>query len=721
MQYIHTFFATAPKNTEDLLKKELVCLGAEHAKETPGGVHFSAPLKTGYAACLHSRIANRILLILGSFPAASEEEVYEGGLRIPWEEHMKPGSTLAVAASAGGDAFRNESYLALKLKDAIADRFRGKTGIRPSVDTASPDLFFHLRIQNGIAVVSLDISGEALFKRGYRNTGGPAPLKENVAAAVLLRLGWPELSREGAPLADLFCGSGTFLLEGALMAAGIPPLFLRNKFGFSKWLGHKEDLWKSLRREAEEQRKTGQDKIPPLFGFDRDDRALSAAAGGLRNAGFLNRANLEAVSFEEAGRRIPKNLPAGLICSNPPYGKRLSGGQPMEDLYNSLGKVLLRDFPGWSAGIITGSRDLSLAIPIRAVKVNSLFNGPIECTLAQFKLDSEHEFRRIEKSAGYEAFYETEGARMFAHRLSKNKKNIGKRAQEASVSCYRLYDSDMPEYAFALDLYEDKWLVAQEYSPPKTIDPEKAEKRRKEVIAVLRKESGVKTENIHLKTRAQQKGKDQYRPADKQGKFEIINEGGYRFYVNFTRYLDTGIFLDHRITRSMIEAMAKGKRFLNLFSYTGTATVYAAGGGAVSTLSVDASQTYLDWTRRNLELNGLFEGKHALFRGDVLSWIKTEKGKYDLIFLDPPTFSNSKSRPDLFDVQKDHAPLLLRLGRVLAPGGIILFSTNYRKFRLNQEVLSEIYTPEDITAQTIPFDFSRNGKIHQLWKISHKK
>ena len=336
-------------------------------------------------------------------------------------------------------------------------------------------------------------------------------------------------------------------------------------------------------------------------------------------------------------------------------------------------------------------------------------------------MEKEYEFRHYATPKPVdESFSKTEGAKMFQNRLNKNKARYSREAKEQGVSCYRMYDSDMPEYAFAIDLYEDTWMVVQEYDPPVTIDPEKAEFRRKEVLAVLQQESGFSKENIFVKTRSKQKGKTQYQSTTPEGELHRIRESSFTFFANFNDYLDTGIFLDHRITRNLLKGLAKGRRFLNLFCYTATATVYAVSGGAVSSVSVDSSQTYLSWAEKNLRANGIKGPEHTLVRSDVIPWLSRERGKYDLVFVDPPTFSNSKSRPKYLSIQQDHEGMLLQIARILSPSGIIIFSTHYRKFKMNIQVLEEIFNLENITDQTIPFDFQRNRRIHQVWKLSLK-
>ena len=229
---------------------------------------------------------------------------------------------------------------------------------------------------------------------------------------------------------------------------------------------------------------------------------------------------------------------------------------------------------------------------------------------------------------------------------------------------------------------------------------------------------------MHVRTRRPQKGATQYEKVDEQREFHRVREGRYEFLVNFTDYLDTGLFLDHRLTRARIGELAAGKRFLNLFAYTGSVTVHAAGGGAVATTTIDMSRTYLDWAKRNLALNKLAGPTHGFVQADCLQWLaeESERGhlSYDLIFIDPPTFSRSKRMEDDFEVQRDHVVLLQQAARLLAPGGIIVFSNNYTRFRLDTHGLAA-FRIEDITRATIPKDFERNARIHCCFMLTRKE
>ena len=714
------FFATVPRRMEHLLVEELRRLGAVEIQESRSGVYFAGGLETALRVCLWSRLASRVLLPLAEFPTATPEELYAGAAAIAWEEHLAPEGTLAVDCTLTASRLNHSHYAALKVKDAIVDRFRNRCGIRPSVAVERPDLRINVHVHRDVATISLDLSGESLHRRGYREEGGAAPLKENLAAAILLKAGWPETAQKNGVLVDPMCGSGTLPIEAALMAADIAPGLLRPYFGFSGWLGHDSRLWQQLVTEAETRRLTGLAHIPLIVGYDANPAAIRAAWANLERAGLAGRVHFERRDVGELSPPSAGGDRGGLVVVNPPYGERLGEVEELHGLYRTLGERLRDHFLGWQAAVFTGNPDLGRDLGLRARRLHTLFNGALECRLLQFEvvpewfaaLPDEHR-SRTHKVAPVRL---GEGAEMFANRLRKNLRNLGRWARQNGITCYRLYDSDLPEYAVAVDLYE-RWVHVQEYEAPSTIDPQKAESRLRDVLAVLPTVLEVPAENVFLKVRRRQKGASQYQKFDRRGEFHEVHEGDCRFLVNFTDYLDTGLFLDHRPTRQLLRELAPGKHFLNLFAYTGAATVYAAAGGARATTTVDLSQVYLDWAQRNLALNGFSGAQHEFVRADCLEWLQRERRRFDLIFLDPPTFSTSKRMEATFDVQRDHVPLLRTAAGLLAPGGVLIFSNNNRHFKMDRESLPEQQI-EEITRQTIPRDFERNPRIHNCWRIT---
>lgn len=726
MSDVFELFLTCPKSLEGLLLDEATGLGLAEAREQVAAIRGRGDLETAYRLCLWSRLANRVLLVLKRFPVQNADDLYQGVLEVDWHDHLSPTGSLAVEFSGHGSGIDNTHFGALKVKDAIVDKLRTANGERPSIDKVSPDLRIHLRLEKGEAILSLDLAGHSLHQRGYRLQQGAAPLKENLAAAILLRAGWPRIAAEGGALADPMCGVGTFLVEAAMMAADIAPNLKRERWGFSNWQGHVPALWKKLHEEAQGRADAGLAR-PPLWirGYEADPRLIQPGRNNIERAGLSDWVKIyqgELATFEPR----PDQNQKGLVISNPPYGERLGDEASLLYLYQNLGERLRQACMGWEAAVFTGAPELGKRMGIRSHKQYAFWNGALPCKLLlikvlpeQFVTGSRRPEAAAEPQAGAMPAPEqarlSEGGQMFANRLQKNLKQLGKWAKREGVQCYRLYDADMPEYALAIDLYGDRVHV-QEYAPPRSIDPEKAQARLLDALAAIPQALGVDPANVVVKRRERQTGTRQYERQGAQGQFLEVAEGGVKLLVNLTDYLDTGLFLDHRAMRLRIQREAAGKRFLNLFCYTATASVHAAKGGARSTTSVDLSKTYLDWARRNLSLNG-FSDKQKLEQGDVMAWLAEDRGEYELIFIDPPTFSNSKRMEGVFDVQRDHVQLLdLAMAR-LAPGGVLYFSNNFRKFQLD-ESLPQRYQVSEISAETLDPDFARNPKIHRAWKFT---
>jgi len=711
------FFAACPRHVPELLGGELRALGLNVTREHPAGVSFTGPLRDGYLACLASRTASRVLLVLGTLPVDTPEAMYAAIRVLPWEDHLAPDGTLAIDVVGQGPAWlRHSQFAAQKAKDAIVDRFRERSGGRPSVDLGSPDLRLNLSFMRQRASLAIDLSGEPLHRRGYRQSGVEAPLKENLAAALLLRCGWPAIAAEGGGFADPMCGSGTLVIEAALMSADVAPGLLRRRFGFERWRQHRPEIWGELRAEALARRRPEAVSPGRFRGFDRDQGAIRAA---LANSGRCGVGDHITFERRELAQCPKANEPQGLVLVNPPYGARLEEVASLEPTYALLGTKLMECFPGWEAGVFTGHPPLGRALRLRAYRSHTFFNGPIECRLLRFELQPgtvEPDPETVRRNR-LDAARARPGAAMFGNRLRKNLARLEAWAKRAGVACFRVYDADMPEYSFAIDLYgnDERWAYVQEYAAPVTVDQDAARGRRDEVLAVLPEILGLPVERIVLRVRRRQKGGDQYEKVGEDAQFHAVREGGYRFLVNFTDYLDTGLFLDHRITRQRVGELAAGRSFLNLFAYTGTATVYAAGAGATASTTVDMSRTYLDWAKRNLALNGLAGPQHGFVQADCLAWLEEQgaapRRRYGVIFVDPPTLSRSKRMEREFDVQRDHPRLLGLAARLLEPGGVIVFSNNFQKFKLDPAV-AQAFEVEDLSGATLPEDFARNPRIH---------
>lgn len=715
-----TYFATCPKGLEDLLSAELAGLGGQSLKTTVAGVRFEGDLAHAYRACLHSRLANRVLLYLSDPTAAPlvncELDLYQAVKDLSWWQHIPVDATIAVDFTGTNKAVNNTLYGAVRVKDAIVDAMREHSGVRPNVDRTNPDLRINARLAKDRLYISLDLSGDSLHRRGYRAAKGAAPLKENLAAGILMRAGWPGIAEAGGSLIDPMCGSGTLLIEAALMAADIAPGLTRSKFGFARWLLHDESLWESERQAAQAHAAVARRREKPLIlGCDQDATVLRYAKHNVENAGLADWITLERRPVEQFA--VPKVLSEtpGLIICNPPYGERMGELAELEGTYSTLAAVTKEHCPGWSLAVFTGNTELARQMRLRPERKNRFFNGPIASELLVYRLlAADQATLRRDKP---QAENLSEGATMVANRLRKNRTRLSKWLASADTNCYRLYDADMPEYAVAVDVYGDL-LHVQEYAAPKSVAERDAQKRLREVLQALAVVFDTEVDSIAVKTRQRQRGTEQYRPMASTKDFTQVHEGRARFWVNMTDYLDTGLFLDHRPLRQIIAQEARGKRFLNLFCYTASATVHAALAGASQSVSVDMSRTYLDWAARNFELNHIQAKKHELVQADCLTWLDRCRTGFDLILLDPPTFSNSKRMTGVLDVQRDHVALVQRCMELLAPGGRLYFSTNLRNFKIDPS-LKEGYALTDISAQTIDADFARNQKIHRCFLIQH--
>ncbi len=700
---MNTYFASTARGLEELLKTELATLGAEDLSIAQGGVHFRASPRTMYECLMWSRLASRILLPLNEFDVYSDLDLYLAVQSIDWPSVFTVDKTFAVHFNGTNDEIRNSQYGALKVKDAIVDSFTRKIDARPDVAKQQPDIRINVYLNKERASLAIDLSGDSLHIRGYRELAGQAPLKENLAAAIVQRSGW----QKDTPMVDPMCGSGTLLIEAAMMAADCAPGLHRTHWGFEAWSSHDSALWESVKAEARERANAGVvSATARFFGSDTDKRVLDMARANARRAGVDKLITFQQKDATKLENPLPEG-PKGTIISNPPYGERLESEPALIALHSVFSRVVRTRFPGWRLSMFSGSPELLSSLQLRAEREFKAKNGPLDCVQKNYQLSET-------PPAGAQDIGSD-----FANRLRKNEKKLAKWAKQEGVECYRLYDADLPEYNVAVDRYAD-YVVVQEYAPPKTIDPNKARQRLFDVISATLAVLELPANQLVLKTRQRQKGKQQYEKLDEKKNSFLVKEYNAQLWVNLTDYLDTGLFLDHRIARKMLGQMSKGKDFLNLFAYTGSATVHAGLGGARSTTSVDMSRTYLEWAERNLQSNGLSGRQHRLVQADCLSWLAQTPEQFDLIFIDPPTFSNSKRMEDTFDVQRDHIMLMKQLKRLLRRGGTLMFSNNKRGFKLDQAGMDEAgLVAQEITAKTQSQDFARNRQIHNCWLIRH--
>ncbi|SBT15251.1 bifunctional 23S rRNA (guanine(2069)-N(7))-methyltransferase RlmK/23S rRNA (guanine(2445)-N(2))-methyltransferase RlmL [Vibrio celticus] len=706
---MNQYLAVTSNGLENLLVEELTQLGITNAKPVQAGVKFKATNEQIYRCCLWSRLASRFVRVLSEFTCMDDMDLYLSTTAVNWVNQFHSSKRFVVDFNGTNNEIRNSQYGAMKVKDAVVDCFEKKSLPRPSISKENPDIRIHVRLHRDKAILGVDMVGSGLHQRGYRPESGRAPLRETLAAAILLRSGWDATK----PFLDPMCGSGTLVIEAAMMAANMAPGVKRQKWCFESLEDFEPELWAEVKAEANVQGRRGVKKVEcKFYGYDNDERMIKTARDNARRAGVE-----ELIEFEvgdAAKLKRPTEFTDGVIVSNPPYGERLGTEPGLIALYTAFGAQLKAEFGGCNASIFSSSDELLSCLRMRADKQFKLNNGALPCHQKNYSISDRS---MSERPTGEQ---EQLIAPDFANRLKKNIGKIGKWAKKEQLDCYRIYDADLPEYNVAIDVYPGH-LVIQEYAAPKDVPEEKAKRRLTDIIRASIQVTGVEANNVVLKVRQKQKGRSQYQKMAQDSSNLEVNEYGVKLIVNLHDYLDTGLFLDHKITRRRIGEMAAGKDFLNLFAYTGSASVHAAVGGARSTTTVDMSNTYLEWAKQNMELNGRVGRQHQFVQADCLQWLVKEQGSYDLIFIDPPTFSNSKRMDQSFDVQRDHIQLMENLKRLLREEGTIVFSNNKRHFKMDLEGLEALgLKAQNISAKTLPLDFSRNKHIHNCWLITHK-
>jgi 23S rRNA (guanine2445-N2)-methyltransferase / 23S rRNA (guanine2069-N7)-methyltransferase len=694
------FLITAAKGLDELLLEELssICPDSQ-LKSKPGQVIMFAEIEDAYKVCLWSRLANRVLLKLSDGPVSDAEDLYKIADKVNWPTHFGTKNTFVVDFNGTNQQINNTQFGALKIKDAIVDQFTTFFDERPSISKIAPDIRIHARLWRDNLSIYLDMSGRSLHQRHYRSKTGLAPVKEHIACAMLIRSGWSK--NQHLPLLDTMCGSGTIVIEGALMAANIAPGLKRDYWGFSQWQQHEETIWQALISHAKQQIHKPQTKI---YANDIDLGVLALAKENAHNADVFDFIQF---SHQDVSHFKLEELEPGYIVCNPPYGERLSDSAQLFPLFQQWGAWIKQNFVDWHMSLLTSNRDLLRQMKLNAKKEYQLMNGKLECQLVNYVLDQQNCQAREVKLIQND----------FVNRLTKNLVRSKKWLKSQNTNCYRIYDADLPEYNVAIDCYAD-WLVVQEYAAPKDVPEHVAKRRLHEIIAALPQVTKVSPDHIVLKVREQQKGKNQYQKVAQTRQMIEVFENGALFKVNLKDYLDTGLFLDHRMTRQLVQQKSKGKDVLNLFAYTGSVSVHAALGGAKSVTTVDMSNTYIDWAKENFQLNKL-QGAYHFEQADCLTWLAQHKQKYDLIFIDPPSFSNSKRMESTWDVQRDYLDLVKDALGCLNTNGSILFSNNLRQFKLDEAALGELgLKVSDLTKQTIPEDFQRNPKIHHCWLLT---
>lgn len=694
---------------EKLLAKELTALGAEEIKLQRQSVTCRGDLRLLYQANLWCRAATRVLRPVATFPARDEKELYNGIRNIRWRDWLLPQGSLAIDAHVWSSFTTHSLYVAQLAKDAIVDQFRESTGKRPLVDRDQPDLRISLNLISETAEVSVDSSGESLHKRGYRHRAGLAPLSEALAAAVVRLSGWDG----NVALLDPFCGSATLLIEAGLQLRKIAPGLFRQRFGFQKWPDFDRSLFEALLKEAKAAIRPNE--FAPMVGFEVDPKMAEIARENVARAGLKDLIRIENRDFFNFEPDTPS---PGLLLMNPPYDERLAVDNVAE-LYQRIGDRLKTTYPGWTAWFLSGNLEAIKYIGLRSSQRLVLFNGGLECRLLQFEMRREPSAARGPRAReGIIKPVWQEKAQVLANRLRKNFNHFSRWTLREKVSCWRVYDRDVPELPFIVDIYGDRLHFA-ELERNHDHSPIEHKGYMQLMVQTAASALNIPLEKVYFKKRKPQKsGTFQYSPTAEAKEFIQVTEHNHRFLVNLADYLDVGLFLDHRKTRVQIEKEACGKDFLNLFGYTGSFTVYAASGEAKSTTTVDTNRTYLEWAEKNVRLNGFTGPQHKFIRSDTFEFLEKTRARFDLCVVDPPTRSVNRSSGRSFQVQTDHVRLLKAVVKCMRPGASIFFSTNYRTFELDEVGLRKDapLSIKEITRQTLSPDFQRKPS-HRCWRL----
>lgn len=779
------FFASCPGGMEFALANELKdqC-GVKRTRPLRGGVAFYGDLRDAYTACLWSRLASRVFYVIGRCDARNDKELYEGVKALAWSRNIPVDKTISVYAHGTNDELHNTQFSALRAKDALCDALRAGRGRRPNVNLSNPDVLIDVNIRQDRATISIDLCGTSLHHRPYEMRRSTREgVKSALAAAALEGAWWYRGSKEGRPFVDPLACDGYMITEAAQVAADMAPNLTRARWGFFGWNAHDPQLWEDLIEEAEDRLDKALASMPPLYAFTPNEHARSHALNLLKRAGLqpyvtlidwndrtdiakalkalekhletLDRLNAEdfKISLSSQDKRQDEECQScepvtdeaqeqaslvsavrGVAASILPFKSQEGDLVSIEAHRQCL--AAMQTLPGlWKYLFVNDTDLIERYIASRPAK------QPTRIILGKTKALI-YRYNRLERETNcevriYDACQHVDrivpvleaGTDQFVARLKKNVRERRKWAERNNISCYRIYDADLPDYAVAIDLYQGaeedsgkNYLVIAEYQAPREIDPKKAQARFQDVLTLAPLIIGVTPDQVFTRTRFQDKGGAQYQMKRNQRVHACVEEYGCLFEVDFTSYLDTGLFLDHRTTRHKIAQIAKGKSFLNLFAYTGSATVHAARGQARSTLTIDLSQTYLDWAERNMLKNEIAGKEHRYLRSDVMTWIRNEVRvgrSYDLIFVDPPTFSNSKAMgKETWSVQRDHPELLEGVSRLLSGGGVAIFSCNLRSFKPDfDELVRRGVKIVDVSTESIPHDFERNQKIHHCYLV----
>jgi 23S rRNA (guanine2445-N2)-methyltransferase / 23S rRNA (guanine2069-N7)-methyltransferase len=727
--------ATAAFGLETVVVRELAELGYAGRIVRPGQIAFSGDLLAICRANMWLRAADRVLIVLKRFPASDFDALFDTVRALAWEDWITRESAIPVRGRSRKSQLSSVPACQRTVKKAIVERLIGTAGYS-TLPESGPPVAVDVALLEDEATISLDTTGRGLHRRGYRTLVAEAQLRETLAAGIVRLSYWTP----ARPLIDPFCGSGTIPIEAALWGRRLAPG--RNReFAAEHWPAIDARLWNQVREEADDVALAGLSQR--IVATDADPKSLRMARFHAERAGVADNIHFQLRSFAD----LTSSRQYGCVITNPPYGLRMGNDAEVAALYRSIPHVLLR-LKTWSHYVLVARGDFEALIGQTADRRRKLYNGRVACTLYQFRgpapprprtdqelpvaadeLPVETTSRstvaaqtdraappRRQAFGGLRAEAQRQASE-FASRLRKRARHLRRWPGRRGINCYRLYERDIPEVPLVVDRYDDALTIAEFERPHDRTVAQHAD-WLEHMVNTACEALEIPRERAFLKHRARQRGPAQYRRAGHAEVTRVVQEGDLKFLVNLSDYIDTGLFLDHRITRSLVRDAASGCRFLNLFAYTGAFTVYAAAGGATHSTSVDLSANYLRWAQKNLQLNGFDGPQHHFVRRDALEFLDQLAANvaYELVVVDPPTFSNSKGLEHDWDVQRDHGELLNRVISHVIPGGTIFFSTNARRFKLDVERLQGVAI-RDITRQTIPEDF-RNHRIHRCWRMT---
>lgn len=700
------FLASCPLNAEDLLSKEIRDMGAQDIEKIPAGVYFSGNIDLLYRGCLWARIASSIKLIVKRFNAQNKEALYQQVLNYPWFDHLSPENTFACRTTCSRKAFAPTHFLTLLMKDGIADSFRRIGASRPNVSSDRANIIVALHMDGEKATLSLEL-GRSLQERPWRANSDVslhgtvlkrhAPwIEENLAATLLHRMQWPKAAQEGKIFFDPYCTEGVFLMEAAAMACDYAPALHKAFVGFEYWRQFDKDAWQAVKNQAVQRFEQAIEKCPPLFGYTHENK-LKIARRSLEKSPFGKKVQIQKGDLFASDVSLQK----GLMILMPPYGDVFKDPQKVRSLYQNMGAYLKGKFGGWDIGVILPSEELLRELDVRTERLNTFYHGIDKCYLARFMLyDKPRETAPL-----------TKGAQALKNDLEKQYKKIIALAKESwNTNAYRLYNNTHSDYPALCDIYDDTLIVQVFASTPKI----------KELTRVCQEICGISRPNTLIKKRRRISTDDQYMAEKQTVPLEkVIFEGKYRYFTNLSTYIDTGFYLDHRPLRRRLEQEAQGKSFLNLFCYTASMSIVAASCGASHVCSVDTSKTYLNMAQKNARLNKLESASMQWVRADVQEFLSQNEQKWDIIYVDPPTYSNGTGRRN-FDIQRDHISLLHRCATLLNKKGWIYFSTHFKKFTMDTSLEKQYYV-ENITEKSLDEDCTGRQISHYLWKIRLKR